>query len=212
MSRRDAVKDTFKPGKKNPAWLYFLNGNGRPGEGRSCFPITRVIIIICRPFSSLVVDGAAQLQPICGDGRLLRNPHVDLTLGGCEYIPECIEWGHKAEIECQIQAVNRLYWYTGEWFYQFSWSVIGAVEWTACHFWGCVCTKLPCSKLQIMICNGVIVNSHEGEVIWWENSANESRIHLCWGCILWMWLECWFGWTGTEMYTVISLYLRHQPR
>lgn len=147
--------------------------------------------------------------------RLLRNPHVDLTLGGCECIPECIEWGHKAEIECQIQAVNQLHWYSGEWFYQFSWSVIGASKWTAGHLQGCVCTKLSCGKVLIMICNGVIVNSRKGEEIWGENSANEPIIHLCWpvkGCVLGMWLQLWFGLTGTEMYTVISLYPRYQPR
>lgn len=131
--------------------------------------------------------------------RLLRNPHVDLTLGGCECIPECTEWGHKAEIECQIQAVNRLHWYSGKWFYQFSWSVIGAAKWTAGHLRGCVFTKLSCSKVLIMICNGMIVNSREGEEIWGENGANEPRTHLCWpvkGCVLGMdssfgldWLE-----------------------
>lgn len=34
---------------------------------------------------------------------------MDLTFGGWECIPEWLERGHKADIECQIQAVNRLY-------------------------------------------------------------------------------------------------------
>lgn len=50
-------------------------------------------------------------------------------------------------------------------FINFPGSVIGAAEWTVCHLRGRVRSKLPGGKVLIMICNGAIVDSREGEEI-----------------------------------------------
>lgn len=140
-------KICFSQKKKTLKTLaFFFNKNDCSGKNHLRFPIVHIIIIICRAFSSLVVDGVGHLQPICSDRAIieesLRGPgHLEVC------IPECIEWGHKAEIVRQIEAVNQLYWYTGKWFYQFSRSVTGAADWTACHLRECVCTKLSCSEV-----------------------------------------------------------------